>query len=293
MGVSCNKDGDAENKANQGPEGPVLGAEAKPFRGCPPDQWRVRLDLSYDGADYFGWQRQTAHVSVQGTIESAVERIFGQKIAVLGASRTDAGVHAEGQVAHFDCPVDPSGSNLRYSLQCLTPPTLVVKEAFLAPRDFHAIASAERKTYRYRVLNRIVPSALRYRYTHWVRFPLDLDYLNEAAQFLLGRQDFKSVQTTGTTVKSSVREIFSANWERLPGETLEFTVTGDGFLKQMVRNIVGTLIDANRAGAPAKRVQEIIAARDRRRAGATAPPQGLYLHRVSYPAELDKKCRKL
>ena len=265
----------------------------KPLRGCPPDKWRVRLTLSYDGTDYHGWQRQTDQASVQGTIEAAVERLFGAKIPVLGASRTDAGVHAEAQTAHFDCPVDPSTLNLRYSLQCLTPPTLVIKEAFSAPRDFHAIASAERKTYRYLVLNRIVPSALRFRYTHWLRFPLDVDFLNEASGFLLGKKDFKSFQTTGTTVKSSVREIFSAGWSRLENETLEFRITGDGFLKQMVRNVVGTLIDLNRAGEPPGRVAEIIAACDRRRAGATAPAQGLYLHRVFYPAELDNTCRQL
>lgn len=265
----------------------------KPFRGCPPDQWRVRLTLSYDGSDYHGWQRQDAHVSVQGTIENAVERMFGRKITVLGASRTDAGVHAEAQTAHFDCPVDPSQLNLRYSLQCLTPPTLVIKEAFEAPRDFHAIASSTHKTYRYLVLNRVVPSALRYRYTHWVRYPLNLDFLNEAARHLVGKKDFSSFQTSGTTVKSTVREVFSAGWRRLDNDTLEFTITGDGFLKQMVRNIVGTLIDLNRAEDRPERVREIIETRDRRQAGATAPPQGLYLSRVFYPPELDNKCRQL
>ena len=267
--------------------------EKKPFRGCPPEKWRVRLTLSYDGADYFGWQRQTNHVSVQGTIEAAVQKLFGEKIAVLGASRTDAGVHAEGQVAHFDSPVDPSTLNLRYALQCLTPPTLAIKEAFEAPRDFHAIASSERKTYRYLVLNRVTPSALRFKRTHWVRFPLDLDYLNKAASRLIGEHDFASFQTSGTEVRSTVRRIDEAKWQLLPQETLEFSITGNGFLKQMVRNIVGTLIDLNRAGEPATRVDEVIEARDRRRAGTTAPPQGLYLQQVSYPETLDKNCRKL
>ena len=232
-------------------------------------------------------------MSVQGTIENAVERVFGQKIPVLGASRTDAGVHAEGQVAHFDCPVDPATLNLIYSLQCLTPPTLVIKEAFEAPRDFHAIASCVRKTYQYLVLNRVVPSALRHRYTHWVRAPLSVDYLNDAAAHLVGQHDFKSFQTSGTTVKSTIREILSVHWVRLEKDTLAFSITGDGFLKQMVRNIVGTLIDLNRRSEPPTRVSEVLAACDRRLAGATAPPQGLYLQRVFYPDDLDKKCRKL
>lgn len=264
-----------------------------PYRQCAPDHFRTRMHISYDGTDFTGWQRQTHHTTIQGTLEAAVSRIYGKPISVLGASRTDSGVHANNQVAHFDAPRDPSLFDLRYAIQCLTPPSIVVKEIFLAPSDFHAIACVQDKIYKYRVLNRRVPSALRQRYTYWMRFPLDLDFLNEASQFIVGKQDFKSFQSAGTPVQTTVRTITEARWTQLDEDTLEFSIRGDGFLKQMVRNIVGTLIDINRDGLPASRIREILDALDRRKAGPTAPPQGLFLYRVIYPESVDNKCRKL
>jgi tRNA pseudouridine38-40 synthase len=268
-------------------------ARRAPFRGCAPDHWRVKLLISYDGTDYCGWQRQTSQVTVQGTLEAALSKIYCRPIVVLGASRTDAGVHALGQVAHFDAPKDPSSFDLRYSLQRLTPPTLVIREAWESPRDFHAIASSVKKTYKYLVLNRQTPSALRHKYTHWIRYPLDIDYLNEASQFLLGEHDFRSFQVTGSDVKTTVRQIHEAKWRRLDEDTLEFEITGNGFLKQMVRGIVGSLIGLNQDQKPAMALKTMIDAQDRRQAGVTAPPQGLYLKQVYYPEELDIKCRKL
>jgi tRNA pseudouridine38-40 synthase len=308
------------------------------FRHCPPDRHRVRLHLSYDGTEFHGWQRQTDSagnttlVTAQGTIEAAVKQIFGEKLAVVGASRTDAGVHAQMQVAHFDCKRDPTTfKDLRYSLQSLTPETLVIKDAFLAPRDFHAIATSIDKTYRYSILNRRVPSALRHRTSWWIREPIDLDLLNEASQYLIGRHDFKSFQTSGTYVESTTRTLKKAFWRRAhPGEsgvlergseigraisnqlvadeskivkrnrivaesddTLVFEIQGEGFLKQMVRNIVGTLVDLQLGRRPAKDIKTILEALDRRKAGNTADPQGLFLTEVRYPVELDNRCHPL
>lgn len=263
------------------------------YRQCAPGYYRLRLHISYDGTDFSGWQKQVGLTTIQGTLEEAVSRIFNQEIRVQGASRTDAGVHAYRQVAHCDVPRDPTGFDLRYAIQCLTPPSVVVKELFLAPPDFHSIACAVDKIYKYRILNRRVPSALRYRYTYWVRYPLNLEFLNQASRFLLGKQDFKSFQSVGTQVKSTVRTITRAEWRQLDEDTLEFTIQGDGFLKQMVRNIVGTLVELNMDEAPPERVREILDFRDRRRAGPTAPPQGLFLYRVNYPELIDNKCRKL
>lgn len=268
-------------------------AARTPFRQAAPGMFRTKLIVSYDGADFCGWQRQTRHKSVQGSLEAALSKIYDRPITVLGASRTDSGVHATGQVAHFDAPKDPSLFDLRYALIRLTPPTIVVRDVFLAPPHFHSIANSVKKTYRYMVLNRVTPSALRYRYTHWVRFPLDLNYLNEASKYLIGRQDFKSFQTSGGDVKTTTREIHHAEWIQKDHDTLEFVIQGNGFLKQMVRNIVGTLLDMNQNGDAPEKLKEIIAALDRRKAGATAPPQGLYLSQVYYPSELDRKCRKL
>ncbi len=264
-----------------------------PYRQCAPGHFRLRLHISYDGTDFAGWQRQTHLRSIQGTLEEALARIYGRSIRVLGASRTDAGVHAHQQVAHVDVPKDPTGFDLRYSIQCLTPESIVVKELFMAPPDFHAIACAVDKIYKYRILNRQVPSALRNRYTYWVRYPLNLDFLNQASRFLLGKQDFKSFQSAGTVVQSTVRTVTRAEWRQIDEDTLEFTIQGDGFLKQMVRNIVGTLVELNRDEVPPERVREILEYRDRRRAGPTAPPQGLFLYRVNYPESIDNKCRKL
>lgn len=264
-----------------------------PWRYAKPGYHRTRLHISYDGADYCGWQRQTSLITVQGSIEKALTQIFGERTTLLGASRTDSGVHATGQVAHFDCPRDPSEFDLRYALIRLTPPTIVVRDVFKAPEHFHSIACAKMKTYRYIVLNRKTPSALRFRYSHWVRHPLDIDFLNEASSYIIGRHDFKSFQTSGSDVKTTEREIFSAQWVQKEHDTLEFVIQGNGFLKQMVRNIVGTLIDLNQEGQKASKMQEIIQIRDRRKAGPTAPPQGLYLSQVYYPSDLDSQCRKL
>lgn len=264
-----------------------------PYRQCAPDHFRTRIHISYDGTDFNGWQRQTSLKSIQGTLEAAISQIYGKRIVVLGASRTDSGVHANQQVAHFDAPRDPSLFDLRYAIQCLTPESIVVKELFQAPPDFHAIACVTDKIYKYRIINRRVPSALRARYTYWVRFPLSLDFLNEASGFIVGKQDFKAFQSSGTTVTSTVRTISKAAWERLDEDTLEFTIQGDGFLKQMVRNVVGTLIDLNQDGLKPTRIKEILETKDRRRAGPTAPPQGLFLYRVNYPESVDIKCRKL
>jgi len=263
------------------------------YRQCAADHFRTRLHISYDGTDFCGWQRQPSEVTVQGTLEGVLTKIYGKPITVLGASRTDSGVHAYQQVAHFDAPRDPELFDLRYAMQCLTPDSIVIKEVFLAAPDFHAIACVEDKIYKYQVLNRRVPSALRSRYTYWVRFPLDLDFLNETSQFLIGKQDFRSFQGTGADVKSTVRTLSKATWERIDNDTLEFTVQGDGFLKQMIRNVVGTLILLNKEGQKPERMREIIAFLDRRRAGPTAPPQGLFLSQVNYPESIDNKCRKL
>lgn len=278
-------------------------SEKRAYRHCASDQFRVRLDISYDGADFFGWQRQTNHPSVQGTLEAAVAQIFGEPITVLGASRTDTGVHAVQQVAHFDIKKDPrTFKDLTYSIQCLLPDSIAIKKAYLAPADFHSIATSTGKTYRYTILNRQRPSAQRRGATWWVRQPLNLTNLNSAAHLLIGTHDFKSFQTTGTTVESTIRRVQTASWElvdrsRFSSESgpdsLEFTIAGEGFLKQMVRNLVGTMVDLELDHRAPQEIAKILQAVDRRKAGNTAPAQGLYLARVHYPHELDKRCLPL
>ncbi len=267
--------------------------EIRTFRKPLEGHTRVKLVVSYDGTDFLGWQRQGTKPTVQFAIESSLSHIFKQPITIQGSGRTDTGVHAVAQVVHFDAPKDPTKFNLRYAIQSQLPDSIAVKEVWIAPRDFHAVASCTHKSYKYFVLNRGHHSSLRHRYTHWIRFPLNLDYLNQVSSQLVGKHDFKSFQSSGTEVRSTIREIFEAKWEQPRPDTFVFTITGDGFLKQMVRNIVGTCVDMNQKAVPADQMTKVLNALDRRVAGPTAPPQGLFLYRVYYPQELDNQCRKL
>ena len=268
------------------------------YRHCAPGRFRVRLDISYDGANYSGWQKQVDSVgnetqpTIQGELEKAVRRLFGEPLSVVGASRTDAGVHAQMQVAHFDCGKDPRlFKDLRYTLQRLTPPDIVIKRVYLASPNFHSIATVNAKTYRYSILNRTTPSALRYKTTWWVRRELDLNWLKAAADELVGEHDFKSFQTSGTPVDSTVRTIYSAHWDRSleHPDTLIFTIRGNGFLKQMVRNVVGTCVDFAKQSRGTDAIRDLIAHKDRRKAGQTAPAHALFLAHMEYPAELDNQ----
>lgn len=255
---------------------------------------KVKLQLAYDGSEFGGWQRQkTAMPTVQGVLEKAVSRLFNTNVKVVGAGRTDAGVHALGQVAHFVAPQPIERYNLVHAINSLTPASLSVHQAWEVPDEFHALASCTGKVYRYLILNTPTPSALRRHHFTWMRHPLDLENLNQMSQFLVGEQDFKSFQSAGTPVKSTVRKVWKAHWRRRSPQLVEFSIHGNGFLKQMVRNIVGTLLELQWNKEPPETIREILNARDRSQAGTTAPPQGLYLYHVQYPSSLDNKCRKL
>lgn len=259
---------------------------------------KVRFTVAYDGTGFCGWQKQKPEdqVSVAQTIEEALEKVFAEKISLFASGRTDAGVHALNQVCHFSThrKMDPNKKwDLCWALNAHLPPSIVVKKAWLAPDDFHATLSATHKTYRYLLINRSRPSAHLNRYAHWARLPIDLQHLQDSSRFLLGNHDFKSFQSVGTPVKDTIREIYQADWQwRRPG-VLQFTVTGSGFLKQMVRNIVGTSLMLERKGLDPSKMQEILAAQDRMKAGPPAPAQGLYLMRVYYPQDLDNRCLEL
>lgn len=259
---------------------------------------RVRLLVSYDGTDFCGWQRQgpRALPSLQQTVDEALGKFFNQPIILYASGRTDAGVHAMAQVCHFD--VDVTEERLRsrdicYALKALLPPTISVRKAWIAPPEFHATLSATHKTYRYYIYNHRRINPIWRRYADWIYGPLDVDYLNAAAGHVIGRFDFKSFQTSGTPVKDTVRTIMAAEWTRKSRNLLQFSVTGQGFLKQMVRNLVGTQLMLHKYARPPEDMATILAARDRRQAGPSAPPQGLFLWRVYYPEILDKGCRPL
>lgn len=259
---------------------------------------RIKFTVSYDGTDFCGWQRQNhaQKPSVSQTIQEGLEHIFNQKISLFASGRTDAGVHALNQVCHFDTTRSEErlkGFDLSRAMKTQLPSTIVVKKAWIAPEDFHSTLSPEKKTYVYLVRNAPQQSAMLSRYTEWVRKPLSLDILNESSKFLLGNQDFKSFQSVGSEVAHTVRTIEKAEWHWRRKDIAQFTVTGSGFLKQMVRNLVGTQLLLERKGLPPSQMKNIIEGQDRKLAGPPAGPQGLFLLRVYYPLDLDNKCREL
>lgn len=259
---------------------------------------RIKLLLSYDGTDYCGWQKQKEHKhasekpNLQETVEKALGKIFNEPIKLSASGRTDAGVHALAQIAHFDTKRQLP-KDLCWALKAKLPLDIVAKKAWVAPDEFHSTLSAEKKTYRYWVWNNQRPTALLNRYSYWVRKPLDLDFLNNCSKYMIGQKDFKSFQSVGTELKHTVRTIYRAEWTVRKNGMVQFEISGNGFLKQMVRNVVGTQIDLLLQGKTPEKMLEIIAVEDRKKAGSAAPPQGLFLYKVYYPNQLDNRCRQI
>lgn len=284
---------------------------------------RIKLLVAYDGSDYAGWQRQSetspdTRPTIQATLETALSTIFNEPIKAQSSGRTDAGAHANGQVVHFDLPKEKStglpkrdpqslnqNSKLLRSLNALTPPTLAIKRVWLAPKDFHALHSATHKTYRYIIHNDVTPDPIERKFSHWHEKPLNIQRLNSIIEPLLGEHDFKSFQTSGTELKTTVRKILDAKWSENTqnpheqlfsasyGKKIIFHITGTGFLKQMVRNIVGTAIYLHDNNLGPADMQSILASLDRQKAKSTAPAEGLFLEKVYYPTELDNGCLEL
>lgn len=258
---------------------------------------RIKLLISYDGTSYCGWQKQIEigkhKPSVQTTLESALSQLFNEPIKTTASGRTDAGVHALGQVVHFDTTRTITRWDLPSATKAFLPQDIVVKKAWVAPDDFHSLFSATAKTYRFLVFNNKVQSALLCRYSQWIKQELNLNTLNSMCPALIGEKDFKSFQSVGTDVATTVRKIYAADWRRKSPKVLEFRVTGSGFLKQMVRNIVGTQLDITLRKKDPQLFTEIIESKNRGNASASAAPQGLYLFKVFYPNQLDNQCRQL
>ena len=253
---------------------------------------RFRILLSYKGLKYYGWQKQKDLPTVQGRIEWALKQIFQKEIPITGAGRTDIGAHALGQTAHFDLSFLP-----RFCLQkalnfFLVPEDICVRQVWRAPHHFHALRSATGKHYVYFILNRRSPCVFRKGQILWYPYRMDVNLLQTMSEAIQGRHDFKSFQNSGTPVKSTVRTVTSAHWQKLKKQVWAFQIQGEGFLKQMIRNLVGTQLALLREKEPIKKWHEILQAKDRKAACATAPALGLYLYKVSYPPKLDKECQK-
>lgn len=248
---------------------------------------RVKLTIEYDGSQYFGWQYQgPGKPTIQEKLEEALLQLFKEKVSVIGSGRTDKGVHAINQAAHFDAPRDVSHFDLIRAFWPYLPSDIAVKDAKVVSSEFHAQRSAVSKKYIYRILNRHSPSALYAKRALWIRKPLNLELLNEGAQLLIGTHDFNCFRSEGSYVKDTIRTIFDAKFLK-SGDFVEFHIRGSGFLKQMVRNIVGTLLELELRGRTMESLKTLILSRDRKLAGPTVQPQGLYLAEVFYPPNLD------
>jgi len=245
----------------------------------------IKLTIAYDGTHYAGWQLQPDRPTVQGAIESALEQIVGQHVRVAGSGRTDAGVHALGQVASFDTTPRLSADVLRRALNARLPHDIAVREAVDAPPGFHATADAIRKRYRYMIHDGPIRDVFGRRYCWHVYQRLDAERMHRAAQACMGTHDFASFENRGSPRESSVRTIFDVAVHRGGGDgtnRVVIEVEADGFLYNMVRNIVGTLVEVGRHARSEAWVGEALAACDRSAAGPTAPPEGLFLLRVEY-----------
>jgi tRNA pseudouridine38-40 synthase len=245
---------------------------------------RWRLLLEYDGSDFCGWQLQARGRSVQGVLEEAFARILGVEVRPLAASRTDAGVHARGQVVHADAPERLAPVQLRAALNAVLPGDVCVLQIELAPPDFDARRDARGKCYAYRILNRATPSPLRRTRTWHIRDPLDREAMARAARCAQGTRDFaafRGAAGSGSALGSSVRTLTRLEPEQR-GDELVVIAEGRSFLRHMVRNLVGTLVEVGRGRLPPGAMAEILESRDRARAGPTAPAHGLCLERVDY-----------
>lgn len=261
---------------------------------------KIRLLLSYKGTHFFGWQRQKKERTVQEELEKSLFQIFKKKILVTGSGRTDTGVHALGQTAHFE--IEDSflkekklfrGKKFKKALNAVSPPDVSILDCWEAPSDFHARSSAIKKTYLYFLFTGDSPPVLFLDLVCWRKEPLDLKKLNHLAGVFTGNQDFKSFQNSGSEVKSTVRKIFVSRWTQVSPSLYCYKITGSGFLKQMARNIVGTSLELLKFERPTQKLQQILLAKDRKQALKTAPSEGLYLKKVFYPSSLDKACRLL
>ena len=241
----------------------------------------LKLTLEYDGTNYHGWQLQQNAVTLQGTLEAGLARILNEPVRVRVAGRTDAGVHALGQVASFRTAKAIEPARFQRSLNALLPHDIVVTHIENMPETFNPRRDAQSRTYRYQIWNQPWPSAIWARYSWHVSFPLDGNEMSRAAALLVGNHDFSSFQGADSVEHNPQRTVLRSTVYRTDS-FLIYEVEAQSFLRHMVRNIVGTLVDVGRGTLSLEGFAHIFSARDRTRAGLNAPPQGLFLVEVKY-----------
>jgi tRNA pseudouridine38-40 synthase len=253
---------------------------------------KIKLTIQYDGSSYHGWQVQPQGTTIQGLLEETIEEITGERPQLIGSGRTDAGVHALGQIASFDSGSALANDVLGRALNALLPRDVRITAVEDGAADFHPRYDALRKRYFYLIANVGTVPVFIDRYVWWIRSPLDVEQMREAAVFLRGEHDFSAFRGTGCAAKNPVREIYSLEVERFdrmeslftgfPGPFIKISAEANGFLRHMVRNIVGTFAEVGRARMKPEAVGEILLSGKRSLAGPTAPAKGLFLEEVSY-----------
>jgi len=241
-----------------------------------------KLTIEYDGSGYHGWQRQKNARTIQETIESAISVMVKAPVRLIGSGRTDAGVHALGQVANFHCEKDIPPEAFVAGLNSLLPDDIVIRGCERAADGFHSQYDAKLKTYHYRILNRPIPSAICRQYAWFIPRPLDVGAMDQAARHITGTHDFSSFEAAGSPRSHSHRTVHDARIFTKPADILCFEITANGFLRFMVRNIIGTLADVGIGKISPDGFKTIIAAQNRDQASATAPAHGLFLVCVRY-----------
>ena len=241
-----------------------------------------KIVIEYDGTRYHGWQRQKYDRTIQQEIENALSIMTARQVFLNGSGRTDAGVHAFGQVANFLCETDLSAAVFQKGLNSILPDDIVIKDCRLVGEEFHARYDVKSKIYHYRIINRNVPSAIGRQYAWFIRRRLDAAAMRTAISHIIGSHDFKSFEATGSPRSHTTRNIMSADLIEHKDGSLIFKIEADGFLRYMVRNIVGTLVDVGLGKITPAKFNDILVSKNRSNAGAPAPTHGLFLMEVKY-----------
>ena len=240
--------------------------------------------VAYDGTNYCGWQVQPNGITVEEVLNRSLSNLLGEKIEVMGASRTDSGVHSLGNVAVFDTNTRIPADKIAFALNQRLPEDIVVQGSCEVPSDWHPRYQESTKTYEYRILNRTFRMPTRRLDTYFYHYPLDVEQMSEAASYLIGTHDFASFCAANAQVKSTVRTIYSCTAQK-ENDIITIRVTGNGFLYNMVRIIAGTLIEVGAGKRRPEEIKDILAAENRDAAGPTAPAQGLTMMGIEYEQE--------
>ena len=241
----------------------------------------IKLTIEYDGREFNGWQKQPNKLNIQGNIEKVISDITKEEIEIIGSGRTDAGVHALGQVANFKTNSAIPIEKFAIAINSRLKKSIVIKKAEEVDERFHSRYNCKQKTYRYIINNSETGSAIYRDLEYNIKNPLDVEKMQEASKYFVGEHDFSAFKASGTSSKSSVRTIYSAKIEK-EGERIIIELTGNGFLYNMVRIISGTLVEVGLGKIKPEQIPEIIQSKNRQNAGKTLPPYGLYLVEVNY-----------